>query len=253
MSVDLGAEQISASATVNESMLDTAIVLTIVVPVYNEAEVIVASLQPLQILRGHGVEIILADGGCNDTTQALAAPLCDHYLHSESGRARQMNTAAAQARGQYLLFLHADTLLPPGFHKQFFARSPSVSRWGFFPVRLSGQHWLLRWVERGMNLRSAVTRVATGDQAMWVERSAWQKLGGFKSIALMEDIELSKRLRQIAKPSVYPAPLITSSRRWETQGVVTTILLMWRLRLLYFIGVKPDVLASHYRIQNPPA
>jgi rSAM/selenodomain-associated transferase 2 len=212
--------------------------------VHNEAAVIEQTLQPLQRFREQGVELIVVDGGSKDSTEDVAKPLVDLYLHSEKGRACQMNHGAAHASGQVLLFLHSDTLLPDDFLTPFFVVKEKL--WGFFPVRLSGAHWLLRCVEKSMNLRSRLTRVATGDQTIWVTRSLWSDVGGFQSIPLMEDVELSKRLRKIESPLVADQPVVTSSRRWESRGVVGTILLMWRLRLLYFLGVSPSYLAARY-------
>jgi rSAM/selenodomain-associated transferase 2 len=194
--------------------------------------------------------VIVVDGGSRDETASLAEPWVDHYLYSSPGRAQQMNAGATQASGDCLMFLHADTLLPDHFFDALIDVLHGSMQWGFFPVRLSGRHWLLRWVERGMNLRSRLTSVATGDQAIWLSRCLWKRLEGFKCIALMEDIELSKRMREVVKPHVASQPLCTSSRRWESQGVVSTILLMWRLRLMYFLGISPSVLVRRYRLQN---
>jgi len=230
---------------------ETAVIkVSIIVPVYNEAQAIEHTLKPLQRWRGQGLEVIVVDGGSEDQTACVAKPWVDHYLYSVAGRARQMNVGAAEATGDYLLFLHGDTLLPDTFFDDFTDHSSAALRWGFFPVRLSGRHWLLRWVERGMNWRSRFTGVATGDQAMWLTSSLWRQSGGFKDIKLMEDVELSKRLRKLARPHVACEPLCTSSRRWESHGVVSTVFLMWRLRLMYFLGVNPNALARRYRPQN---
>lgn len=224
--------------------------LSVIVPVFNEALVIVQTLEPLQKWRALGIEVIVVDGGSGDQTAHLAKPLVDLYLYSDAGRAIQMNTGAAEASGDFLMFLHADTVLPNTFLNVLPATLDNSVHWGFFPVRLSGRHWLLRCIERGMNMRSRLTGVATGDQAMWLSMTLWRQAGGFKNIPLMEDVELSKRLRRVVWPSVARQTLCTSSRRWESHGVIRTIILMWRLRLLYFFGVSPKKLASFYREQS---
>ncbi len=194
----------------------------------------------------HG-EIILADGGSEDDTIPLAAPFCDKQLLGRPGRALQMNQAAAQAQGEWLLFLHADSQLPTDFVALWQRKVVAQGRgWGRFDVSLSGEHLLLRLVERMMNLRSRLTSIATGDQAIFVKRQLFEALGGFAPIPLMEDIELCKRLRRTGRPLCLPSKLKTSSRHWEQRGVVRTILLMWKLRLLFFIGVSPQRLVSQY-------
>jgi len=224
--------------------------LSVVIPTLNEAEVIGATLQSIKrdvIAHDMDVEIIVVDAGSIDETCTIAADQADSVVVSAKGRAQQMNCGAALAQGQLLLFLHADTLLPKGFLSLIKTASQRPAKWGFFHVKFDGQHWLLSCVARLMNARSGFTSVATGDQGLFIERRVFLRLGGFAAIPLMEDIELSKRLRKISLPAVINTKLTTSSRRWETGGVIKTILLMWRLRLLYVLGVKPQVLAKYYR------
>jgi len=221
--------------------------LSIIVPTLNEAAGIVSFLQSLQPLRREGVELIVADGGSRDDTVDLASPLADRIVSSPRGRALQMNSGAALAAGEVLLFLHADSRLPDGAGRLILdGLGRSGFCWGRFDVRLSGTHILLRAVERLMNLRSRITGIATGDQAMFMTRKAYEEAGGFPEIALMEDIEMSARLRRLGAPLCLEAPVIASSRRWESRGVALTILLMWRLRLCYLLGADPDRLASIY-------
>ena len=221
--------------------------LSIVLPTYQEAQILESSLLPLQSMRKQGVEIILVDGGSTDATVQIGTPLVDRVVQSRKGRARQMNAGAEVAIGEWLLFLHADTLLPEGSVQLLNQVQRSNRLWGFFFVRLSGRHPLLRCVEFGMNHRSRLTQVATGDQAMFVHRRLWSELKGFAVQDLMEDVEFSKRLRRRSAPYVVRNPLTTSSRRWEKNGIVKTIVLMWGLRLLYFLGVDPNYLARLYR------
>ncbi len=222
--------------------------ISIIVPALNEVGVIDGTLRALAPLRAAGHEVIVVDGGSSDGTVEKAAPRVDRMVTSKPGRARQMNAGAAIAGGDMLLFLHADSRLPEAAERlvaEGMARSGR--RWGRFDVRLSGPHPLLRVVERMMNLRSRLTAVATGDQGIFVERRLFEALGGYAAIPLMEDVELSKRLRRISPPLCIREPLTTSSRRWEEHGVLRTILLMWRLRLAYFLGADPVRLAPRYR------
>lgn len=225
--------------------------LSIVIPTYNEAISIEATLAPLQKLRYCGdVEIIISDGNSTDATREKALGAVDECLNETKGRARQMNCGAKVARGEFLLFLHADTHLPDNFFSLLMAcldHTTDEHSWGFFPVRLSGEHRLLRVVERSMNLRSRLSSIATGDQAIFVSRTLWKALNGFSDIPLMEDVDFSRRARKLSKAKIIPRPLTTSSRRWEQNGVIATVWLMWRLRWLYFCGVPAKDLAKLYR------
>ena len=218
--------------------------ISIVVPVLDEAEELPAFLEHLQAWRPLA-ELIVVDGGSADASAAIAAPLVDRVLRVERGRARQMNAGAALARGRYRLFLHCDTCLSIAAG-DFAAELAEMPGWGFCRVTLSGGDWRLRIVETAMNLRSQLTGVATGDQCLFVERSLWAQTGGFAGIPLMEDIEICKRLRLIQKPHIIADAVITSSRRWEQRGVLSTVLLMWRLRLAFWLGVPPARLVKKY-------
>ncbi len=222
--------------------------LSIIVPCLNEAQQIEASLLTLQALRQRGHEIIVCDAGSTDNTQQLASPLCDIFILADKGRALQMNAGAAQATGDVLCFLHADTHSPLNLDTHIFQALQQTQRvWGRFNIRLSGRHFAFRLIERLINLRSRISGVASGDQGIFIYRSVFNRLGGYKAIALMEDIELSKRLRGISKPAcIKQPPLLTSSRRWEEHGITRTVLLMWKLRLKYFLGSNPQQLASEY-------
>jgi rSAM/selenodomain-associated transferase 2 len=212
--------------------------LSVVVPVLNEAAGIRAALEALAPLRARGHEVIVVDGGSSDGTADIAAGLCDRVLTAPRGRALQMNAGARVAHGELLLFLHADTRLPADF------TIPDSAVWGRFDVRIDGRHPLLKVVACAMNLRSRFTGIATGDQAMFVRRAVFP---GFPEIALMEDVALSKVLKQRGRPTCLHEKVTTSGRRWEAHGVLRTIFLMWRLRLLYFLGVSPEALARKYR------
>jgi rSAM/selenodomain-associated transferase 2 len=223
-------------------------VLSIVVPVLDEATGIVATLQALAALREAGTEVIVVDGGSADTTVALARPWADAVLESPRGRARQMNAGAARARAAALLFLHADTRLPAQADRLVAAAlADGRAAWGRFDVTIAGRAPMLRVVAALMNLRSRLSGIATGDQAMFMTRAAFDAVGGFADQPLMEDIELSRRLRRLGRAVCLREHVVTSGRRWERRGVWRTIVLMWRLRLLYWLGVGAERLAPHYR------
>lgn len=222
--------------------------LTLIIPVLNEGAVIARLLASLSPFRDRGIEVVVVDGGSTDGTSAAALPGADQLIVAPSGRARQMNAGAAAAHAPVLLFLHADTRIPANADELILTGLASSGlEWGRFDVSIDGpSHWLpfVAWL---MNLRSRVTGIATGDQAMFVTRRAFDALGGFPDQALMEDVELSSRLLRRGRPLYLRPPVVTSGRRWVARGVWRTIFLMWWIRLLYFFGVAPDRLARLYR------
>ena len=221
--------------------------LSIIIPVLNEAGNIQQCLQALQAWRKQGHELIVVDGHSTDNTVELAKPLCDKLLVSMPGRALQMNTGAELARGNILLFLHADTRLPENAVTEVIKVIKQTGKqWGRFDIRLSSHRPLMFMVGSMMNLRSRLTGIATGDQAMFVRRDIFHRVQGFPDIALMEDISLSHKLLRLSRPACIRAKAVTSSRRWEQNGVLRTILLMWYLRLAYFLGKSPESLARIY-------
>jgi rSAM/selenodomain-associated transferase 2 len=220
--------------------------LSIVMPVLDEAAEIETALSALAPYRQRGVEVIVADGGSSDSTAERARVLADRVISAPRGRSLQMNAGAAAAQGDVLLFLHADTRLPEnadGLVLDGLARSGSA--WGRFNVRFDGGG-LLRVVAATMNLRSRLTGIATGDQALFVARAAFERVGGFPAIALMEDVALSARLKRVSRPLCLSARVTTSARRWRKHGTLRTVLLMWRLRLRFFLGADPAKLARAY-------
>lgn len=220
--------------------------LSIIVPVLNEAVGIGAALEAIQPMREAGAELIVVDGGSADHTPDLARPLADRLLTAPRGRASQMNAGAAAVQGEILLFLHADTCLPQEALRLIRNEIERGREWGRFDVRIAGRSPLLRLVAFLMNLRSRVTGIATGDQAIFVTRAAFEAGGGFPDIPLMEDIVFSRRLLRRSRPGCIAARATTSGRRWENHGVVRTILTMWHLRLRFFFGADPRVLAQEY-------
>ena len=226
--------------------------LTIVVPVLNEAAIIVAALQALAPLRARGAEIVVADGGSRDGTAQLAKPFADRIITVRGGRGVAMNAGAALGTGDALLFLHADTALPDGTDRLIDA-ALAHRAWGRFDLRIAGSHPLFAVIARMINWRSRLTGIATGDQAIFVTREAFEAVGGFPDLPLMEDIAISRRLKRLCRPFCIGTPAVTSGRRWEHNGVVRTILLMWRLRLSYYLGVEPALLAELYDAPRSPA
>jgi rSAM/selenodomain-associated transferase 2 len=221
--------------------------LSIIIPVVDEAEAIEAMLGALQPLRRAGHQIIVVDGGSGDDTASRAAPLCDLLLTAPRGRATQMNTGAAGAIGDTLIFLHADTKLPERADALVLdGLQQSGALWGRFDVRIAGAPFMLGVIGFLMNYRSRLTGVATGDQAIFVRAQTFRECGGFPEQLLMEDIALSKLLKKRSAPLCLSARVETSGRRWEKHGVWRTVLLMWRLRLAYFLGASPARLASIY-------
>jgi rSAM/selenodomain-associated transferase 2 len=221
--------------------------LSIILPVLNEAAQIKARLFALAPLREAGAQIIVADGSSADDTAAKATPHCDCVIAAPRGRASQMNAGAAKAHGDALLFLHADTRLPDGTMALVLdGLAQSGAAWGRFDVLIEGRSRFLPLIAALMNLRSRLTGIATGDQALFIRREAFESLGGFPDIALMEDVAMSRSLKAISKPLCLRAKVVTSGRRWDQNGALRTIVLMWRLRLAYWLGADPDDLARRY-------
>ena len=227
--------------------------VSIVIPCLNEGRNLDALLESLQSCRREGHELLLVDGGSDDGTLGRVARLLDHLIVSDPGRARQMNAGAAGAEGDILWFLHADSRPPDhAVHTIISSLGSGDHAWGRFDITMSGSHRMLRLVEFMMNWRSRLTGIATGDQGIFVERRAFVAAGGFPEIPLMEDIALCRALKRISAPRCLSGRMVTSSRRWETQGVYKTILLMWRLRLAYALGVDPGTLERRYHQCSSP-
>jgi rSAM/selenodomain-associated transferase 2/rSAM/selenodomain-associated transferase 1 len=229
--------------------------VSIIVPALDEARAIVATLVALHPLRAAGHEVIVVDGGSLDATVALATPRADRVFVAARGRARQMNAGAAVAAGDILLFLHADSRLPAdGIEKLVQELARSGRRWGRFDVAIAGRARALRWVEALMNLRSRATGIATGDQALFVERALFREVGGYPDQPLMEDIELSRRLKRAAgSPLCLRQRVVTSARRWERHGPWQTVIAMWRWRFAYWRGASPADLAAEYGAGHAPS
>jgi len=222
--------------------------LSIIVPMWNEIAALPTLIEHLQPYRQRGCEVILVDGGSEDGSAALASGAGFRVIDAPRSRARQMNAGARAAQGETVLFLHADTRLPNAADRLIRNGLASSSRsWGRFDVQIAGRSRLLRLIGAMINFRSRLSGIATGDQALFLRREVFVAIGGFPDQPLMEDIELSRRLKQYSRPVCLRTPVITSGRRWETRGVARTVVLMWRLRFLYWLGTPAERLAQLYR------
>lgn len=221
--------------------------LSTVMPVLGEAADIVAALRALAPPRAQGHEVIVVDGGSRDGTPALAAPWGDRVLAGPRGRARQKNAGAALASGDVPLFLHADTVLPAAAASSLRAARKAGALWGRFDVRIVGASAWFPVIAARMNVRSRLTGIATGEQALFVQAALFHRLGGCADPPLMEDVELSHRLRDIAALACLMERVLTSGRRWETRGVWRTTFLRWRLRWAHWRGASSEVLARAYQ------
>jgi rSAM/selenodomain-associated transferase 2 len=220
--------------------------LSIIVPILNEIELLPELLAHLQQWQRKGCEVLLVDGGSSDGSADVAEAIGFKVLRSSRGRSRQMNAGAASAKGSVLVFLHADTQLPANADVRI-SKALKDHHWGRFDVQLSGDKGMLRVISFFMNCRSRLTGIATGDQTIFVDRATFKAVGGFPEQPLMEDIEMSKRLRRLGHPSCIQARVISSGRRWLTHGVWPTIWLMWRLRWRYWRGESAECLSRLYQ------
>ena len=217
--------------------------VSIVVPVLNEA---LGLPEFLDKIKGLAAEVIFVDGGSTDGTVALLLDAGQRCLSVAPGRSSQMNAGARSASGDVLLFLHADTTLPLGALDKIRRAVAAGAAGGFFDLRLDSQRALLRLVGRLIALRARLTGVATGDQAIFTTRTTFERLGGYSDLPIFEDIDLSRRLKRAGRIATLRPPVVTSARRWERQGAWPTIVRMWVLRLLYYVGADVETLARHY-------
>lgn len=225
-----------------------AVKIAAIIPVINEEERLAACIESI---RDQVDLVVVADGGSDDTSIAVAKSLGAQVVHASKGRAIQMNAGAAHCvEADLMIFVHADVVLPRGWREAIEACTRAGARWGRFDVRLDSKRRALRLVSAMMNWRSRVTGIATGDQAIFITREAWARLEGWPEVALMEDIRLSSRLVRAGWPPACLRETVTvSARKWERDGVWRTIMLMWCLRALHALGMSTDTLHRLYTRQ----
>ena len=217
--------------------------ITVVIPALNEEHAISRSVH--SAVSAGATEVIVSDGGSRDHTAERAVEAgASSVVRSLPGRGLQMNSAAHLATGKFLLFLHADNELSKQTLKQICVHEDSA--WGAFQQQIDSRRKVYRLIEWGNDLRVRWRRVPFGDQGMFVRRSLFEELGGFAEIALMEDVEISHRLRKIEAPMLLQGPLQVSARRWEKKGVVRQTLTNWMIQLSYSRGVSVEQLAQRY-------
>lgn len=240
----------SPDALLEHSPQRSALLLTsIIIPVLNEEHRLAALINYLRVLPSkelQSLEVIVVDGGSSDASLSIATDLADKVVQSLPGRAIQMNEGAQLARGEVLVFLHADTWPASSLLFQCSQLIDSSSSWCFSKVRLDDDAIVFRVIEWFMNTRSTMSSIATGDQTVCVERSTFDRLKGYANIPLMEDIELSKRLKKVSRPIVFDERVVCSARKWRKNGVIKTVLTMWLLRAGYFFGASPERLRAIY-------
>jgi rSAM/selenodomain-associated transferase 2 len=222
-------------------------ILSIIVPVHNQARTIGQTLHALKPLRDRNVEIIVVDGGSNDDTAMLARPLADQVIHAPQGLGRQMNEGAKVAHGFIFLFLRPETRLPADADTQvMYGRARDTSVWGRFDLRIQGRHMMLPLVARYLNWRSRVSGIATGDQAIFVQRESFFRVGGFRHIPVLEDVDLCQRLRTISPPICVGSRVTVPGLRFDRDGLWKTLRNMEMMRLSYRMGGDPEKLAARY-------
>jgi rSAM/selenodomain-associated transferase 2 len=219
--------------------------ISVIVPVLNEEKSIAASLMELQRLKPE--EMIIVDGGSSDETREICQRFGVELYLSHPGRAAQMNFGAQRASGDVLLFLHADTRLPPSaFDDIRAALQDRQVLGGRFDLELDSPRPLLKLIGFMISLRSRLSKVGTGDQAIFVRREIFAELGGYADIPLMEDVALSRALKRRGAVACLRSRVVSSARRWEMEGIWRTVLKMWTLKTLYLLGISPVRLKRYY-------
>ena len=236
----------------SNSLKTNSPVLSIIVPVLNEARTITNVLTALKPFRQRGVEVIVVDGGSDDDTAQLAQPLADRVMRGPRGRAAQMNEGAKVASGFIFLFLPSDTTLSADADTQvMYGRARDTSVWGRFDMRLIGHHALLPIAARIVNWRSRMSGIASSEQAIFVQRETFFRIGGFADIPAMDDVEISKRLKAISPPICVASRVTVPAKRFDREGFWTTLRMMWLMRFRYRMGMKPAEILKRYGPDRP--
>ena len=220
--------------------------LSVIVPMLNEAATIAIALRAIR--RGAAdAEIVVVDGGSTDASVAAAQPLCDRVLVASRGRAQQMNAGARASRGDVLAFVHADTLVPSTFAADIAtALSDPAVVGGRFDVKLDSDALPYRLIGAMISIRSRISRTGTGDQAIFVRREVFDRLGAFPELELCEDLDFSRHLKRAGRVACLRSRVTTSARRWSRGGILRTVVRMWLIRAMYLMGVPPARLKRMY-------
>jgi rSAM/selenodomain-associated transferase 2 len=220
--------------------------LSVIVPMLNEAGAIGATLAAIRV-GAPDAEIVVVDGGSADGSVEIARPRCEVVIIGERGRAQQMNAGAARSSGDVMVFVHADTIVPKSFARDIETAlaDPSVVG-GRFDIRLDDDHPLCVLIGSLISIRSRLSRTATGDQAIFVRRTIFDALGGFRDLPICEDLDFARRLKRAGRVACLRTKVITSARRWRRGGILRTSIRMWTIRLLYLAGVSPVRLSRLY-------
>ncbi len=225
-------------------MAYSSLSLSIIIPVLNEESVLEGTFHPLA---EGSHEMIVVDGGSRDGSVEIARRFTPHVLSAERNRGLQQHVGALRAQGEILLFLHADTLLPSNYYGEILRTLalPGVV-FGAFRLRISGSHPWLRLVSHMANLRSRLLRLPYGDQALFMRRKAYFRVGGFRGLPLMEDVDLVRRLNRMGGFGLAGGQVLSSGRRWEREGLFYGTLRNWVILLRFLAGAPPQALVGRY-------
>jgi rSAM/selenodomain-associated transferase 2 len=220
--------------------------ISVIIPTYNEAQNIQSTIEKLNDCKSSDIEIIVVDGGSQDETVSIVTQCNVKVLQSNPSRAVQMNAGATIAQGDILLFLHGDTQVPKAFDC-WVEEALETAISGAFELTIAGQNWQFRLIEWGVKIRSHCFQLPYGDQAIFIKADTFHRFGGFPELPIMEDFVLIQKLKKRGRIAIVPAAVITSARRWQTQGIWPTTMMNQMMILGFYLGVNPETLRRWYR------